>query len=1312
MNKVFQLALSALSVVVLSACGGGTSSTVSQTSTGFSVEGGLAQKGPLLANARVTIAELNPLTYNPAGLTYDLLTKDNMGGFTSSGINFTRQHVQTFAQGMFFNEITGKPVNDTVLLQAQGDLTIDRLVNVNVLTTLAAPRIKALVTDKTQTSYYRKFSAARTQAQKEVLAAFGIYNSADLMGGDTDTTTVTIPANFNEMDLSKDAQANKMLVALSALVVQIGVDGVGIGQFISQFQADLADDGLINKSAGSSTLQASIAAASKSVDLTAVATNMTAFYANSAYNILTSAPTFTAAQLTPWVDSSGGTDLVVDKFKSSSTTAVVGTVSKSSLAYVAGSDDAGTCFSVGGVTTGATGALHIDGAVVAAATPVLVTKGQSVVLGLTASAAGTYAGFIQRSAATSGACPTTTPTTGTTRLQKYSITATAAATVPGAPTIGAATVTGTQASIAFTAPSSNGGSAITAYTASCVTGTGATATTVNSDSAIQTVASPVVVSGLVAGSSYTCTVKAVNSVGSSAASGTVSAVVSATAPGAPTLTSVTAGSAKATVAFTAPTSSGGSSITGYDASCVNGTTTKTGSTTSATATSLSVSSLTNGLVYTCSVKAKNLIGSSLSSASAVVVPGLTTTTKPGVPTVNSVTAGVGQITVAFTKAATSTTAGTATGFIATCTATGSTPVVATGASTATSIVVTGLTAGASYSCTVGAYNTGGMNTTTLSNSLSTTPTASTAVVPDAPVINSVTGMTSSVLVSFSAASSGVTPIYYSATCTPNGGTALSSAKFSASPIWLSGLTNGIAYACTVTAGNSAGDSAASSSVSGTPVAASATVVAPSVKGVLPGDSRISVQFNYIGAKVTELTTTVSETPASTYIALCTSLDGGISNTSMGSAEYSAGTASNPMANVTNPLMVSGLTNGKTYSCSVGSWAVDSSGKYSLSVSGSSSTVIPNAGPSDASGVLASAANTTHISTYSGYDKYCGYTNQTASGTGPVPSITYSTSATATASGTSEATFTCTGTTSRTLTGNALPDHRSSEFFTNGLAGYTGSPYFSGNPNKIGTKVVSKTMPYSGTISAAYTMDSSKGYDTSSCYSYTTASSPSQNSNNTFTNSSNVYRCKFVSYNYANNSVLLEPGTAETYVGTSNTYKVVGKNLYQDVGLDPSNAHNQPTMSGTSMLMYGNYHYHGVPEGHVARIGKGNGAMTLVAFAADGFPIYARYGYSTRTSATSGVKVMKSNYRLRTAAELTAAGYTDRPSVALAPYGSFEQDWVFDASAGGDLDACNGRYGVTPESPSAAVYHYFITDSYPFVQRCVFGQSPASWANGQ
>lgn len=80
---------------------------------------------------------------------------------------------------------------------------------------------------------------------------------------------------------------------------------------------------------------------------------------------------------------------------------------------------------------------------------------------------------------------------------------------PGAPTIGTATATGaTTATVAFTAPASNGGAAITSYTVTSspgsITVTGAT--------------SPITITGLTAGQAYTFTVKATNSAGTSSAS--------------------------------------------------------------------------------------------------------------------------------------------------------------------------------------------------------------------------------------------------------------------------------------------------------------------------------------------------------------------------------------------------------------------------------------------------------------------------------------------------------------------------------------------------------------------------------------------------------------------------------------------------------------------------------------------------------------------------------------------------------------------------------------------------------------------------
>lgn len=83
--------------------------------------------------------------------------------------------------------------------------------------------------------------------------------------------------------------------------------------------------------------------------------------------------------------------------------------------------------------------------------------------------------------------------------------------VPGAPTIGTATIVDTtHVSVAFTAPVSDGGDEITRYTVTSSVG-GFTASGTNG--------SPIVVSGaFVKATGYTFTVKAHNSIGDSAAS--------------------------------------------------------------------------------------------------------------------------------------------------------------------------------------------------------------------------------------------------------------------------------------------------------------------------------------------------------------------------------------------------------------------------------------------------------------------------------------------------------------------------------------------------------------------------------------------------------------------------------------------------------------------------------------------------------------------------------------------------------------------------------------------------------------------------
>lgn len=178
--------------------------------------------------------------------------------------------------------------------------------------------------------------------------------------------------------------------------------------------------------------------------------------------------------------------------------------------------------------------------------------------------------------------------------------------------------------------------------------------------------------------------------------------------------------------------------------------------------------------------------------------------------------------------------------------------------------------------------------------------------------------------------------------------------------------------------------------------------------------------------------------------------------------------------------------------------------------------------------------------------------------------------------------------------------------------------------------------------------------------------------------------------FALNGVKFDPGTAERCDDACSDHgrdrrgdwhiEALHQSLFM-FGVDQNNAHVQPG---------GAYHYHGVPEG-LMKPGK---TITLVGFAVDGFPIYGRYGHADAMNAASPVRAMRSSWRLK------ARPDAGRPSTDIAPMGTFTEDYEY-APGSGDLDACNGRVDVTPDYPRG-VYHYYITDDFPYVQRCVMG----------
>ena len=181
------------------------------------------------------------------------------------------------------------------------------------------------------------------------------------------------------------------------------------------------------------------------------------------------------------------------------------------------------------------------------------------------------------------------------------------------------------------------------------------------------------------------------------------------------------------------------------------------------------------------------------------------------------------------------------------------------------------------------------------------------------------------------------------------------------------------------------------------------------------------------------------------------------------------------------------------------------------------------------------------------------------------------------------------------------------------------------------------------------------------------------------------------FGVALNGVPFDPGAAEWWRGDHDwQYEPLGGAV--DLGLDANHAHVQPT---------GSYHYHGLPTGLLEARKSDDRPMTLLGYAADGYPIYGPLGPSDAADIESEPKRLTSSYRLRKG---TRPDGRDGPGGVYD--GSFVQDWEHVAGAG-DLDEFNGRVGPTPEYPEGT-FHYIITDDFPLIPRLFRGEPDASF----
>ena len=212
--------------------------------------------------------------------------------------------------------------------------------------------------------------------------------------------------------------------------------------------------------------------------------------------------------------------------------------------------------------------------------------------------------------------------------------------VPGAPASLNATAGDAQVTLAWTAPASDGGSAVTGYEYRYKTTgefpdewtdvpDGSDSGTDRSDERSYTV------TGLDNGVLHTFEVRAVNVVGDGATASATSTPV--TVPGPPASLNATAGDAQVTLDWTAPASDGGSAVTGYEYrykttgefpdEWTNVPDGSDSGTDRSDETSYTVTGLDNGVLHTFQLRAVNAVGAGGAPASATSTP-ITTPTLP------------------------------------------------------------------------------------------------------------------------------------------------------------------------------------------------------------------------------------------------------------------------------------------------------------------------------------------------------------------------------------------------------------------------------------------------------------------------------------------------------------------------------------------------------------------------------------------------------------------------------------------------------------------------------------------------------------
>ncbi|HWE57212.1 MAG TPA: fibronectin type III domain-containing protein [Acidimicrobiales bacterium] len=523
--------------------------------------------------------------------------------------------------------------------------------------------------------------------------------------------------------------------------------------------------------------------------------------------------------------------------------------------------------------------------------------------------------------------------------------------VPSAPVGPVATPYDDQASVAFAPPVSDGGST-DAYlvTATDQTDNGRGGQTQSGTS------SPIMVSGLTNGDSYTFSVTAVNSIGMGAPSGPSAAVVPLAVPSQPFDLTAVANSdtaaeiGSATVTFSPPVVAGGSPVTSYTVTATDQADPADGGQT-ATSSSIPVviSGLTEGQSYSFTAVATNALGSGPPSSPSSPI---TVLTVPWAPRVADPQPGDKTLTLSIAPIGPEDAAPT---YYQASIVDLDDPAVTVPSIVATTTVlpVTGLTNGSNYGITVNACNLAGCSSP--SDVVDGVPAAT----PGAPWMAVEVGVDQAT-VTFSEPDDGGAAIWEytleAADLTDPTNPAQTIYGF-ASPLALTGLTGGDEYAFSLSATNETG-TGPRATVDGTPYS---TAGAPRSVSAVPGNARATVSFlapsSDHGAAVTGYSVTATD-------------------------QTSPGRSPITTTGTTSPISVGGLVNGDRYTFTVVATNLAGAGP----ASNPSSPVTPYTVPGRPGGVVAAAGDSRATVTFtpatSGGSAIIGYAVQAEDLTNP------------------------------------------------------------------------------------------------------------------------------------------------------------------------------------------------------------------------------------------------------------------------------------------------------------------------------------------